>query len=95
MIEPYRSGLVPGFATVQSAAMEAGALGCTLAGAGPSLFAWCHNDRAEDVRAAMRAAFEDHSVTADAWVSPLDAPGARLVDRHVDPEHPAPDVATS
>ena len=83
MIEPHRAALVPGFAEVQSAAMDAGAFGCTLAGAGPSLFAWCDASSAETVRDAMHDAFAANDVAAEAWISPIDAPGARLVDRHV------------
>lgn len=92
MIEPFRANLVPGFAAVQTAAMDGGALGCTLAGAGPSLFAWAHEDDAEAIRDAMRGAFEARNVAADAWISPLDAPGARLVERPVSPDPPATDT---
>ena len=37
--EPKRASLVPGFAQVKAAAAEAGALGCSLSGSGPSIFA--------------------------------------------------------
>ena len=37
--EPYRNSLVPGLKEVCSAAIEAGALGAVLSGAGPSIFA--------------------------------------------------------
>jgi homoserine kinase len=39
--EPVRSRLVPGFAAVQAAARDAGALGCSLSGSGPTIFALC------------------------------------------------------
>jgi homoserine kinase len=79
LVEPHRAGLIPGFAAVQAAAMEAGALGCSISGAGPSLFAWCAGeDDAERARAAMVAAFAHHRVAAEAWTCPVDGPGARL-----------------
>lgn len=81
LIEPHRAALVPGFDDVQSAAMDAGALGCTLAGAGPSLFAWCSADDAATVRDAMTGAFASVGTTTDAWISSIDAPGATLVER--------------
>jgi homoserine kinase len=81
IVEPRRAGLVPGFAEVQSAAMNAGALGCSLAGAGPSLFAWARADDAETVRDAMTRAFNDHDSATDAYISRADGPGARLVER--------------
>ena len=80
LVEPHRAALVPGFASVQSAAMDAGALGCTLAGAGPSLFAWCRTNDAPTVRAAMTEAFAATETTTDAWISAIDAPGAHLVE---------------
>ncbi len=39
LAEPHRAALVPGFRDVQRAALAAGALGCTLSGAGPAVFA--------------------------------------------------------
>jgi homoserine kinase len=37
--EPKRASLVPGLAEIKTAAMSAGALGCSLSGSGPSIFA--------------------------------------------------------
>ena len=39
--EPARSLLIPGFAAVKAAALAAGALGCSISGSGPSVFALC------------------------------------------------------
>ena len=79
IVEPHRASLVPGFADVQAAAMDAGALGCSLSGAGPTLFAWCPDADANAVRAAMKAAFAAHDVPTEAWVSRLPEQGARVV----------------
>jgi homoserine kinase len=80
--EPKRAGLVPGFAAVKAAALEAGALGCSLSGSGPSIFALAA-DAAGAARAgaAMREAFAraGGGVGADLWVSPVGTSGARLV----------------
>jgi len=79
LVEPHRARLIPGFHDVQAAAMKAGALGCSISGAGPSIFAWCAGDAdAERARAAMLAAFLRRGVGARGWVSPVDGPGARL-----------------
>ncbi|MDB4950840.1 MAG: homoserine kinase [Gemmatimonadetes bacterium] len=81
VVEPARAPLVPGFHAVQAAARGAGALGCSLSGAGPSLFAWCDGDAmAAAVRAAMTAAFRAAGVESEAWISPVDCPGARIVE---------------
>src|SRR3984957_3057258 len=75
IIEPQRQTLIPGFKDVQSGAMSAGALGCSISGAGPSVFAWAEIECAEPVRAAMVAAFAHHSLDTDSWVSALDNAG--------------------
>jgi homoserine kinase len=79
--EPKRAHLVPGFAQVKQAALAAGALGCSLSGSGPSVFALCSSlDRAELAGEAMREAFNKVSgVGADLWISPAGCRGARIV----------------
>jgi homoserine kinase len=79
--EPKRAHLVPGFEAVKQAASAAGALGCSLSGSGPSIFALCSSlDRADLVGEAMRTAFSSCSdVGADLWVSPVGRRGARIV----------------
>lgn len=39
IIEPVRSVMIPGFQGMKKGAMDAGALGCSISGSGPSLFA--------------------------------------------------------
>jgi homoserine kinase len=80
VVEPARAPLVAGFSSVKRAATDGGALGCSLSGAGPSLFAWCDgDDTAERVRAAMVRAFASEGVESQGWISPVDCPGARIV----------------
>jgi homoserine kinase len=56
--EPLRSLLIPGFASVKEAALSNGALGCSISGSGPSLFALCASqETANRAGAAMTAAF--------------------------------------
>ncbi len=69
IIEPQRHSLIPGFKDVQRAAMSAGALGCSISGAGPAVFAWSAIQHAEAVRGAMVAAFAAHQLQTDSWVS--------------------------
>jgi homoserine kinase len=81
VIEPQRKRLIPGFDRVKAAAMEAGALGCSIAGAGPTMFAWCEASGAEAVKRGMAGAFEAEGLAADAWIAPADDSGARVVER--------------
>jgi len=81
IVEPHRAPLVPGFSDVQAAAMDADALGCSLSGAGPTVFAWTEGaDDAQAVRDAMVAAFARHDVSAEAWIAPIPEHGARVVE---------------
>lgn len=80
IIEPQRQVLIPGFPAVKQGAMSNGALGCSISGAGPTVFAWCEQPDAERVRDAMVAGFAAQKMDSDAWISTLDAVGARIVD---------------
>ena len=79
VIEPQRQALIPGFPQVRAAAMEAGALGCSISGAGPTLFAWALEPDAPRVLEAMRGQFAARSIALDEWVIGLDSEGARIV----------------
>jgi homoserine kinase len=79
VVEPHRAPLIPGFAAVKAAAMGAAALGCSISGGGPSVFAWCDGDTAaEAARDAMVAAFARAGVAAQGWTCEVGGPGARL-----------------
>jgi homoserine kinase len=78
VIEPQRRDLVPGFLRVKGAALEAGALGASLSGSGPSIFAWCRAEHADGVRESMTRAFVDGGTECESWISAVDAPGARV-----------------
>lgn len=81
LIEPQRQHLVPGFAGARAAALDSGALGCSISGSGPSLFAWTRREAAMRVAAAMQTAFAAEGIASDRWISPLDTPGARIEQR--------------
>ena len=77
IIEPQRAGLITGFYDVQEAAMNAGALGCSISGSGPSVFALSANSLiAEQAGAAMQNAFAKHKVKCRVYVSPVNQEGA-------------------
>ncbi|MGC8520270.1 MAG: homoserine kinase [Steroidobacteraceae bacterium] len=79
VIEPQRQALIPGFGAVRAAAMAAGALGCSISGAGPTLFAWALETQAQTVLAAMRAPLAAGGAALDEWVVGLQGEGARVV----------------
>jgi homoserine kinase len=79
--EPRRAPLVPGLAAIKQAAAGAGALGCSLSGSGPSLFALCRDAAsAQAVAAAMTAAVIQHiGGDPQTYVSPIAPRGAHVV----------------
>ena len=81
LAEPVRTALIPGFAAVKAAALGAGALGCSISGAGPSVFAFCDaDDRAAEVAAAMQASFAASAdLESDAYVGPVNETGAVVI----------------
>lgn len=79
--EPKRAALVPGFAAIKQAALDAGALGCSLSGSGPSLFALCADRTGADrVAAAMTRAVAIHIGAAQTYVSAIASRGASVVE---------------
>jgi homoserine kinase len=78
--EPYRAGLIPGFYDVKAAAMQAGALGCSISGAGPAIFALCKgDDTAFRVGIAMQVAFRGVGIGAERFISPINSQGAMRI----------------
>jgi homoserine kinase len=80
IIEPQRQALIPGFPEVRRASMEAGALGCSISGAGPTMFAWALEQNAPAVLAAMHAQFALQKIEVDEWIVEIQPTGARVVE---------------
>uniref|UniRef100_K3Z133 GHMP kinase C-terminal domain-containing protein n=1 Tax=Setaria italica TaxID=4555 RepID=K3Z133_SETIT len=81
IVEPTRAPLIPGMAAVKAAALQAGALGCTISGAGPTAVAVIDGeDKGEEVARRMVDAFwSAGNLKATATVAQLDRLGARVI----------------
>ena len=80
IIEPQRKRLIPGFDVAKRLALKNGALGFSISGSGPSVFAWVDSPLvARRVRDEVVRAFKRAGVESDAWVSPISTVGAHLV----------------
>jgi homoserine kinase len=80
LVEPRRAPLIPGFGLVKQAALDHGAFGASISGAGPSVFGWFEDrDAAEAAARGMREAFALAGHDSDALVAPIDGPAARLL----------------
>jgi homoserine kinase len=77
--EPARAPLLPGFADAKHAALDAGALGCSISGGGPSAFALSDDDaRARRIGEVMVAAYARAGLEAQARVATIGTVGARV-----------------
>ncbi len=77
IIEPQRATLIPNFYEVKNAAIEAGALGCSISGAGPSIFALSNNSlKAQAAGEAMQAIFAKAKIESKIFVSKINQEGA-------------------
>lgn len=75
LVEPQRRHLLPCLRRVQQAARDAGALGCSFSGSGPSVFALTEARTAQAVEGAMLDIFTSEGLAASAYRSPLDSEG--------------------
>ena len=74
--EPFRWRLIKGGDQVKQAAMEAGAWGCAISGAGPSVLALCEEDKGPAVSRAMIKGWEAAGVASRAPVLNLQTSGS-------------------
>jgi homoserine kinase len=76
--EPRRASLIPHFSDVKKAALEAGALGCSISGSGPTVFALAPDERtARACATAMAGGFGE--IETSTHVGPIAREGARSV----------------
>lgn len=79
IVEPVRSLLIPGFAEVKQAAMDAGALGCSISGSGPSVFALGNSrERISAAGQAMQKVFGEMNITSDLFISGINNRGPEI-----------------
>jgi len=78
--EPVRAPLLPGFARAKRAALRAGALGCSISGSGPTMFAMARGrGAAERIGVAVAQAYKRAGFACVIRVTTPDPRGARVV----------------
>lgn len=76
IIEPIRSILIPGYHEVKRKAMDAGALGCSISGSGPSLFALSKDEEtARSAGKSMGTVFDSMQIEYEIYVSKISKSG--------------------
>lgn len=80
IIEPQRAKLIPHFYEVKNAALHAGALGSSISGAGPSIFALSKGkNTATKVGQAMQSIFIKNGITSECFVSSINPQGCKRI----------------
>ena len=75
-----RAALIPGCRDVMKAAVDAGCIGSSISGSGPSVFALCRSPAdGRRVAAAMSEVFMRHGLPSKQVVSLAECPGARIL----------------
>jgi homoserine kinase len=79
IVEPVRALLIPEFYAIKQAAIDAGALGCSISGSGPSMFALSKDEAtAQKVAQSMHAGFDRAGIENHVFVSPINKEGVRV-----------------
>tara|TARA_Y100001970_G_scaffold275647_1_gene377186 strand:- start:100 stop:1035 length:936 start_codon:yes stop_codon:yes gene_type:complete len=76
--EPYRWRLIKGGTEVKEAALKAGALGCAISGAGPSILALCKDEKAKDISQTMVRAWEASGIASRAPILSIQTTGSQI-----------------
>lgn len=80
IVEPKRKHLIPNFDEVKNTAIQFGALGAGISGAGPSIFALCKGqEKAEKVAFAMSECYQKTGIEFDMHVSKINPNGVSII----------------
>jgi homoserine kinase len=77
--QPYRQQLIKGYQEVQQAALDAGAYGMVISGAGPTLLALTAPEQSEQVVASMRTAWQSLGVESQVRSLTINGSGAKVI----------------
>lgn len=81
IIEPQRAYMIPHFENVKKAALDRNAIGCSISGAGPSIFALSQSrSAAENISFAMKEVFLNAKISASSIISKINQRGVIKVD---------------
>jgi len=82
VIEPQRARLIPHFYKMKQAAIESGALGCSISGSGPSVFALSQSAfEAQKIGQAMQIVLSDHGIANQVYISKINTVGPQIIAR--------------
>jgi homoserine kinase len=80
IVEPARKHLIPNFDVIKNVAIESGALGAGISGAGPSIFALCKGETiATTIAQSMRDAYTDTRIPFDIHICKVNDEGTKTL----------------
>lgn len=82
IIEPQRAKFVPEFYQIKDAALQAGALGMSFSGSGPTMFAFTETyEVAKKAALAMQSPLQINNISSDFWISKISKSKAQIVEK--------------
>lgn len=80
VVEPFRAGLIPMFSKLKEEAMSQGALGCSISGSGPSVFAIAKGlNQANKIKEGFTKVFGEANCGFDVYAGKINAEGAKVI----------------
>jgi len=80
IIEPQRAKLIPHFYEMKKAALDSGALGCSISGSGPSLFALSNSQEiAQKIAGSMSAVLANYNICNQIYISTINTEGPKII----------------
>ncbi|MEM6525329.1 MAG: homoserine kinase [Bacteroidota bacterium] len=80
IVEPVRSMLIPGFEELKAASKDTGALGCSISGSGPSVFALCKEPEiAQKTVKSFENVYVNLGIDYEVHVSEINEKGAKII----------------
>lgn len=80
IVEPVRKLLIPLYDEVKNSVLAKGAIGCSIAGSGPSIFAFAKGEeQAQELKAAMQKIYDEVGILAYTYLSKIGTKGVRVI----------------
>jgi homoserine kinase len=80
IVEPVRSLLIPSFYEMKKAAFDAGSIGCSISGSGPSLFALSRSKtKAKKIANEMKKVLDEIEIEYDIYISQINRKGPKIL----------------
>ena len=80
IVEPLRKNLIKGFDQIKHNALDMGALGCSISGSGPTIFALCETKKiAEDIGKYSNDYYHSINLDSDIYISNINTVGPQII----------------